>query len=268
MDLLGFFNQGWVGSSIGILGVLFAAYQILRRLDARPVYQYTGQKLISSAGGLLPNEVVVSFNNAAVPRLSLTHIIFWNKGRSTIRGSDIAEDHPLVFFFNGGEVLKAEIVKTTRQAINASVTKIPNHESAVGLKFSFLDPQDGVAIKVLHTSNDTAPVFTGTIMGIPKGVKSLGKYPSLVRQTNRHGNSAAKVLLYLKILPYAMIIVGIIYLVRLLYVEYIELIDANAKIELSNKISVAFISILYLALGVIVLLLTRKRHPSALDIGS
>lgn len=174
-QLFNFFNQGWVGSLIGAMGVLFAIYQIMRKSEAKPVFQYYGQRLISSGGGLLPNEVSVQFGGEPVPRISLTNIVFWNNGSSTIKGADISQDDPIIFEFKSGDILKTEIVRCTRDAVNASTSICDHNNSKLQIAFAFLDADDGFLIRVLHTSNNTEPEFSGTIMGIPRGIKSLGK---------------------------------------------------------------------------------------------
>lgn len=173
--VVAFLGQNWFGSVIGLIGLLLAVYQFFRRHDANPGYQYSGQKLISSSGGLLPNEVSVLYDGVEVNEISLTHIVFWNQGNSSIRGTDIAENFPLSFTFTDGRILKAEIIKVTRDPIQPKLHVDNSTPSTLVTSFSFLDPGDGYLMKVLHTSSRTRPDFQGTIVGVPKGVQYFGR---------------------------------------------------------------------------------------------
>ncbi len=175
-SILNFLNQGWIGSLLGVLGIGFGIYQVVRRTEARLVYQYIGQQLIESDHGLLPNEVVVQFDGKKVPRLSLSQIIIWNNGRKAIRGEDITPKDPIKFSFgDDAEILKAEILKFTRAANESRTSIEEKNRQDVLYQFSFLNHGDGALIRILHTGRQTWPHCFGTLIGPSKGVESFGK---------------------------------------------------------------------------------------------
>lgn len=175
-NILQILGQGWVGTFIGIIGILIAIYQYFSSAKAIPTFQYFGQNIISNNKNLLPSEVSVLYNGSVVDRLSLTYIAFWNDGKATIRSSDIAEKYPLSFTFRNGIILNSEIIKTTKKSIDAHIEISRTENSKLNFGFSYLDARDGFLIKVLHTSDFIKPEFGGAIMGVPKGVRDCGEY--------------------------------------------------------------------------------------------
>lgn len=170
-----FLSQNWLGTLIGCIGLGLTIYQFIRKQDPIPAFQYYGQRLISSSGGLLPNEVSVQYDGVEVNQISITNIAFWNRGKNPIRGQDLLEEFPLSFGFPEGEILKADILKVTREPIKPLVLIYENDSSNLKVSFSFLDRGDGFLLRILHTSHNTKPVFKGTIVGVPKGTQDLGR---------------------------------------------------------------------------------------------
>lgn len=268
-SVVAFFNQGWVGALLGALGIGFAVYQIFKRSDAKPVFQYSGQKLISSGGGLLPNEVSVQFNGATVPRISLTYIVFWNHGQTTIRGSDIADNYPLAFAFEDGQILKVETIKATRNAIEASASISTGDSSRLHVKFSFLDANDGFVLKILHTAAETKPVFEGTIMGVPQGVKSFGR---IIGNQSRKGKNLAESLILSLLNPswpaiIAFILVGGGGIAGAVYPELIMQFIVKRDLEFNAiRFAMGFMGALYLIISVYIWMRIRRRFPSAINL--
>jgi hypothetical protein len=267
-SVISFLNQGWVGALIGALGISFALYQIFRRSDAKPVFQYSGQKLISSSGGLLPNEVSVRFNGEIVPRISLTYLAFWNHGQATIRGIDIADSHPLTFSFKTGQILKIEVVKVTRGAIEASAYISADDPSRLHTKFSFLDANDGFMLKILHTADETKPVFEGTIMGVPQGVKFFG---AIMFYQFRKGQSFIENLVlplfspsWLSVISFTL--TGVLCATAAIYPEFVTQPLRELDIE-SNiiRLLMGFGGAVYLGFGAYIWARLRRRFPSSLN---
>ncbi|TGL61181.1 hypothetical protein [Leptospira sarikeiensis] len=179
-------DKGWVGSLVGFIGVSFAIYQIFQRNGAKLCFQYMGQLLIDGSSRILPDDVKVTYRKKAVSRLTLTQVVIWNDGRAPIRGTDISETDVLKCKF-GEEtiILNAEIIKTSRTATIAELEILNDNNNEVLVKFNFLDEKDGFLIKILHTGINQSPKISGTIIGIPKGVQSLGRLPVQRRLRNR-----------------------------------------------------------------------------------
>jgi len=171
-----YLNPGWIGVFLGAIGVAFGIYQIVRRTGPQLKYQYMNQSLIEAGGGLLPNEIVVQYDGKQVPRVSRSQIIIWNAGLTAVRGEDVIPDHLINFVFGGNaQILKVEITRYTRNA-NKSFVSVDNQDRKRFIyTFSFLDRNDGVLIRILHTGDNTQPKCLGTIIGMPKGVEYFGR---------------------------------------------------------------------------------------------
>ena len=68
----------------------------------------------------------------------------------------------------------------TREALRIKAkTSEEEAKGTVCWDFEFLDPGDGGVLEVLHNGSDEAPKYTGTIIGLPKGLRYrqlLGPY--------------------------------------------------------------------------------------------
>lgn len=168
-------NQGWIGALLGLIGIAFGLYQMLRRSGHRLVFQVTGQRIIQNRFGIMPKEFRVTFEGKDVENLSLTQILVWNSGPGALRHSDIIADDPIRFYFDSSDILKADIVKTTRK-VNKPRIDI-NQRSSITVDFDFLDYNDGLLISVFHGSENIEPRASGTIIGSPNGIKNLGFVP-------------------------------------------------------------------------------------------
>ncbi|AKC09394.1 MULTISPECIES: hypothetical protein [Rhizobium/Agrobacterium group] len=262
-------NQGWVGTLLGVLGIGFAVYQIFKRSEAKPVFQYSGQKLISSNGGLLPNEVTVQFHGTTVPRISLTSIVFWNHGQATIKGGDVSDKYPLTFSFEGGQILKVEVVKVTRAAIEASASVLTNDASRLRVAFSFLDAGDGFVLKILHTGEGTKPTFSGTIVGVPLGVKSLGR---VTNYQPRKGSKFVENVLLNLLKPswptiFAFALVGAGGIIGAVYPDFLLQFAEKRDLETNAvRVAMGIIGTLYLFMGAYIWMRFRRRFPSSINI--
>ncbi|KAB2769468.1 hypothetical protein F9K84_09450 [Brucella anthropi] len=266
---LDFFNQGWVGVVVGLCFGLLAIYQTLKKTEARPSYVHSGQKLIASGGGLLPNEVTVQFDGETVPQISLTLISFWNRGNQTISGGDIAENYPLTFSFKDGEVLKAEVIKLSRDPVEAIIDVNPENNSEVVFSFSFLDPSDGFVLKILHTSEITTPTFKGTIKGIPKGVQHLGRTSGLARRGRVP--FARKIVLFMSQPSWFSIclftMVGIQLAGGALYYEKISALrSSSADVVFALRFIAGFLAVGYFGLAIQAWTRKKVQAPNSLNI--
>ena len=182
MDLLrGILNPGWVSSLIG-LASLVAALLIYRasRIGVRPVFQRQSWRLIGQEDKLLPDEVEIRFGGRTVERLTKTHIVFWNSGTATLRGTDLVDTDPLrCEFSNDSEVLAVRVLKSSRPTNQFTAIIDPQKQNRVLMRLDYLDPEDGAAVEVLHTDTRRYPKIFGSIRGVPRGVLDWGRIASV-----------------------------------------------------------------------------------------
>ncbi|WP_430468852.1 hypothetical protein [Vreelandella titanicae] len=178
-DIFNFFNQGWVGSLIGLVGIMLGALGIfsykISRSVAKPSYQKTSLLLIGREEDSLPEEVMVTYKGRPVERLTKTTLILWNNGTEVLDGKNIVETDPLIMaFLDGDSILSYKILKQTKDANKIHVEKNNENLSQLKIMFEYLNPNDGLILEILHDSEKRYPKITGSIKGVPKGFLDLG----------------------------------------------------------------------------------------------
>lgn len=194
--LLDFLGQGWVGTAIGAIGTLIGIAGLLfaigtwmtSRVGARPVVQMRSLRIIGAIKAVAGDEVQVFYNGTRVPRLTRTHVIFWNSGRKTLYCGETVASDPIRFELAPDEgFVRARIVKTSRATNEFSVDFDLGTRSRVLCSFDYLDPGDGAIIELLHTSEEKYPQVLGTIRGVKNGIKHMGIYGGIGSPGLLHG---------------------------------------------------------------------------------
>jgi hypothetical protein len=167
-------NQNWLGVAIGILG-LIAAYIFYRRSLVRPKISFIKNSLfVIGPNSEFPSELEVFYKGKKVPLVTKSMVVIWNSGNSTLSGTQVVETDPLRIEVGiDCEVLDVELERFTRKTNAFNISISPEYPNIVKCSFDYLDPQDGVVIRVIHTG-DTDITVTGTLRGIPKGLSNLG----------------------------------------------------------------------------------------------
>ncbi|MCZ7385872.1 MAG: hypothetical protein O8C63_14165 [Candidatus Methanoperedens sp.] len=212
--LTDFFNQGWVGSVIGITGLVIA-FILYRasRIGPRPVYQLRALRLIGKEEQALPEEVEILFRGRSVPRLTKTHIILWNSGKAMLDGKNIVPDDPLRFEFRkGAQVLRSNVLKVTRESNKFTAMINSDSPNNVICNFDYLDAGDGAVIELLHTNEGRYPKIRGTIRGVPKGILNWGDIPS--------GNEPPRKILF--VISFLGVIASIVAFFWQIFTDYIK----------------------------------------------
>lgn len=163
-------SQGTI-SFIGVcLAVVFGSLTILFYLKSRrikqPVYAIRSAHLIQNVSERV-NRLEVKYAGEIIPNLTSAKIFFWNQGRETIQGSDVAQADPLRIRVAAGlKILEAKVLGSVNSANRCDVS---NDTSAASLTFDFLDYGEGAVIQVLHTGSHPSDLsVTGTIKGAGK----------------------------------------------------------------------------------------------------
>lgn len=263
-------NQGWVGSIIGLVGLIvaFILYRASKTIS-RPCFQTQAIRLIGREDQALPNDVEIYYKGKKVERLTKVNIVFWNSGKATIDGKNIIVDDPLRFEISEGEqILSANVLKLTRDCTKFKAYVNPKELNQLICTFEYLDPDDGAVIEILHTDAKKYPQEKGIIKGIPKGLLDMGP---IIALNNR--NYIAKglnvfplKLIYRKSFLYLVISVsGIILLTGIFY----KMLNIPFLMEiLGNDSSVPMIigGCLYIIPTCFLLWMLRKKFPKKLNI--
>ena len=259
--LLDALAPGWVGSVIGLLGIVAAAVTyFLGRQRSILAYRTKGLRLLGNTESGLPSDVTVQYRGMNIPRLTKSLIVIWNFGEKTINGSDVVETDPLrVEMGDDSALLSILITKTSRDVIG--VTLIPSLKSPGRAEFSFkyLDPNDGFVIEVLHTGESRHAKVYGTVKGIPQGIKNLGALLSQSRaSTNRIVPRSRRTLGTITVLVgSSFVLAGI----------FFPFTNSNLSSLKSTVVPYAMVvvGLLYAGLGCTLLWIMRRRYPRALQ---
>jgi len=271
-SIFNFFNQGWVGSMIGVIGVVFGVIGMFSykfsRSTAKPSYQKSSLRLLGRKEDNLPDDVSVLFKGTEVERLTKTTIVIWNNGTEVLSGEDIVESDLLRFSFpEGSNILSFNIIKNTRDTNDFFLSKDEGRNNELVINFSYLDPQDGATIEILHDSENRYPEIIGTIKGIPKGVEDLGRVYS-----NKPVNAKPRfnlIFLNRKLIFWTAIIMGLsLFILGLLPNGIVEIALNEKAIENKGSLKIAFVitGALYTLLPASMLWYRREKYPKALKV--
>ncbi|MBP2029909.1 hypothetical protein J2755_000843 [Methanohalophilus levihalophilus] len=136
-----------VGYIIGIVGIIIA---IKSRKEKRPSYSTRSFNIIDSSISKFES-LNILYSDEQIENLTVSKLIFWNKGRETIDGSDITPAEPLFIVPKKNcKILDAKIIDSKEPANNFSLEKIAD-EKGFQLKFDYVDKDEGIIAKIVHT---------------------------------------------------------------------------------------------------------------------
>jgi hypothetical protein len=254
MDALkAFFSQAWVGILVGILAGFLITFFFYRasRIGSRPSYQLRALRLIAKDERALPEEVEILFKGMSVPRLTKTHVIFWNSGRAMLDGKQIVDADPLrLEFSKDAQVLRARIAKATRETNEFEVKINDKSPNEVVCHFDYLDVGDGAVIELLHTDEERYPKVQGTIRGVPKGTLNWGRF-----RTSRGPR---------RIMLYTMLIMGVALIVGGFLAQHF--VKPSASAEPFPDWGWVIIGLVYILFPLFTLWTNRRRFPKSLTI--
>ncbi|WP_247152598.1 hypothetical protein [Escherichia coli] len=157
----------YVGSIIGIIGVAIAIFTIF---FSRKCYKISLHKttndLIGLSDSLLPNQVEILYEGETVNKLASSTFVIWNSGNKIITKNSLTTIDPLrIEAINDVKILRHEIIRLNNHTCNIS-THIDENKTSILLSFDFLEKNDGVRIKILHTGNDSDINLVGKVIGV------------------------------------------------------------------------------------------------------
>lgn len=172
-----YLNQGWVGSILGIVGILVGcatSYYFYRKAERspRPTAIITSFRLADNHYYKLDGlDVAVTYHGKPIPLATFTTVRFWNAGNATLDGESVAPMEPIRLELpKGAEFLTASVQPLPRPATNVQVAVHPALPNVARITFDFLDPDDGAVLALVHTAESDAIEVKGVIKGIPAGV--------------------------------------------------------------------------------------------------
>lgn len=155
---------------LGIAAVILGVWAIAEgRKRKEPWWAVRNNILIEGYSTKLTG-LTVMFDGAPVENLSVARVLFWNKGRETIRREDISAAEPICL----RAVNDTKLLKVTLLAVNESAnlfeepTIVSQKEGLI--KFDFIDRGQGAVFQVVHTGTSRDDIWMG---GVIKGAEPL-----------------------------------------------------------------------------------------------
>lgn len=267
-------NQGWVGTTIGILGILIALYTYKSsKIGPRLVYQWESTKIIGR-NEITPEDITIYYRGIKVPRIIKTTIVIWNSGTMIIDGKNIVGNDPLrLEVSEKEEIIRASILKRTKEVNQFKIIFDIEKSNILYLDFEYFDPQDGVNIEILHTDAKKYPEFKGSIKGMPRGAINWGKgsvNDSFVSKLLSIYNPIT--LVRSKTFLWTMLIVGIsLSGFSIVIPNYFEefakkIVEADHNSKGSIFVLTFILGAIYSMLPLQIFWVNRKRYPKSLDV--
>lgn len=175
MTLLQLLSQGWIGTTVGVLGVALAVLFYRRsKPKSRLAYQSDHVTVVGGSRAAFSEDVEIRFAGTPVPLVTKSQYVVWNAGNTLARGSDVvASDALRLETSHHGRILKYAIAKQTRPANGWVLSHL--EPRALRLEFDFLNPGDGVFIEVIHSTHGAQLELKGTLRGFAAGVENFGR---------------------------------------------------------------------------------------------
>lgn len=154
---------------LSVLSVLVAVVSLVLYLRGRrrkePCWATRTNNLVRDYTAKL-SALDVKYSGRSVQNLSITRVVFWNKGGETIHAADIATADPLRITPTAAvTILDVIIVQVDNEA---SQFRLSSHEegTTVALRFAYLDRGNGAVIDVVHTGTSSDDISVeGSVMG-------------------------------------------------------------------------------------------------------
>lgn len=165
--LLEFIKIAWgILSSSIVVGYYFHRKSIKEPIAVYSIRSTNIFDLGSKTG--IGEKITMVYEEQPIRRLSVSVVKLWNGGNSVLDGSALIQRDPLrISFTNDVTILEATIVTDTNPNCGCKTTTKSNaFPNSVLLDFEFLDRQDGVAARILHTGDSDSLTFAGALKGV------------------------------------------------------------------------------------------------------
>jgi hypothetical protein len=254
-------SPGWIGTLIGIIGLIIAlATYLLTRKRTILSYGTQGISLIGTSDAKLSGDLTVQYKGIDVPRLTKSIIVFWNEGENTINSDDIVPTDLLyIDVGKNSKILSISTAKSSRLVTQIECQNDVNDNSKARLNFEFLDPQDGGVIEVLHTGENKIIKLSGTIKGLPSGIKNHGMIISMLPSVKLPYLNAN-----INIFGFIFILIGTLVILANFYPN---VADIDTKISsFFPKFSYVTKGFFIIIFGIFITWFFRRRYPKALHV--
>ena len=180
---------------LGVLGLILA-YVFYRRAQRgkEPAWDIDSVNLVRNITSSLEG-LSLLYKGKEVPNITVSKVIFWNNGRSTIDRTDIAPADPVRIKAGPGvRLLHATVLAANSAPSQFGITHESIDESVL-IDFEYLDDGQGAVVQVVHDGLRSSDIeVTGSIKGAArvarKAIARVGS-PSMLRPRARRAVALA-----------------------------------------------------------------------------
>ena len=205
-----------VSFAVAIFAMIFSYYLYAKsKRQKKPSYSIETTRLLTQ--NLIKNEIIkIEINNEKSYDLSISQIIFENKGKETINSVDVAPANPLrIIIDENFKIYQAEIIFQSNTANNFEINL---HESGniISIDFDYIDFEDYVRIQLYHNAKSNENI---KLNGSIKSTKKIERLAHMDYYTVTKGEIA-----YL-FLPVLLVFIIYFQMIFFVYRKYYELLD-------------------------------------------
>lgn len=166
-------NEIVIGAIFFILSLIPAYYFYVKSIrNKEPVCSIKSNNLISGSVSTL-DKLLIEYNNQRIQNLTVSKILFYNRGSETISKQDIQTINPLIISSDTCNIMDASLLQANYPSNNFSVTRKIETED-VFIDFDYIDKNQGAVIQIIHTGLSSEDL---NINGDIKGVQKLIQVP-------------------------------------------------------------------------------------------
>ena len=158
--------------TIGAL--LFAIYVWIKGKRKKEISVYRSCYELVNFGRSNLNAVKLLYKGHEISDLAITKFAIWNSGNEVINWSDVVEKRPLEIKSKEEhtDILDVNIITESEDTNSFEIAAHEMH--CMGIKFDYIEPNDGVVVQVLHTGSTDHVNVDGKIKG-GKEIKFVNK---------------------------------------------------------------------------------------------
>lgn len=168
----------WTGY---VLTLVFGALSVVLYYAGKrvkiPVYRTHGANLIRDLASTVEG-LTIRFPGYGQPikNLTVTRVVFWNRGKTAIRRTDVSKKDLVRIKCKPGVVILQASILATSSPTNNFMESVNIDKNCVNLDFDFIDYNQGVVVQIFHTGvSDMDLELAGTIIEA-KAVERI-RYP-------------------------------------------------------------------------------------------
>lgn len=154
------------------LALFFGLLPFYFSYKSKKEISYTVEKICLSKQDTIIEGLAFHYKGKEYDSISVSDVIIWSSRNEVINKADIASLEPLsIWLPEDTEILDAQIISINQRCNQFGIVLDSN---TVKIDFEYMAPNDGVAVRIIHTNTDKDAVVKCTIKG-GKPVHNIGK---------------------------------------------------------------------------------------------